>query len=81
MAESREWLWGIRAVAAVTGVLAPCSSLWAHGDDAEGLGHHWESAAYLGEVKLQLVVMAVMTCAIVGWMLAVRYLGRRGMHR
>lgn len=70
--------WVSRALAAVTGVLAPCSPLWAHGDDAEELGHHWESAAYLGEVRLQLVVMAVMTCAIVGWMLAARYLKRRG---
>lgn len=49
----------------------PSVAAWAH-DEAEELGHHWEVPEYLGEIRLQLATMAILTCAI----LSGRYISR-----
>lgn len=42
-------------------LLALCRFSYAH-HDCEELGHHWHDPAYIGEVRLQVVVMAVIVC-------------------
>lgn len=36
----------------------------AHGN-AEELGHHWQSHAYIGEIHFQLVMMAALTFVVI----------------
>jgi len=68
----------VHLLGAMAALIGLCSPVWAHGDEAEELGHHWELAAYIGEVRLQLALMAGITCAIAAWLLAARYLRKRG---
>lgn len=44
-------------------LLALCCCLHAHHDCGK-LGHHWHDPAYIGEVRLQTVVMVAIVCII-----------------
>lgn len=49
-----------------------------HGDGhCHGLCHHWENPAYLAEMRLQAVIMAVIVLAYTAWRLASRHLRAR----
>ncbi|MHB9038702.1 MAG: hypothetical protein ACYC64_18810 [Armatimonadota bacterium] len=54
--------------------------LWAHGD-AEELGHHWESHAYIGEMHFQFIVMAALAIIIVAGTSISRMRKRRSASR
>ncbi|MCE5314734.1 MAG: hypothetical protein ABFD49_03150 [Armatimonadota bacterium] len=38
--------------------------LFAHGD-AEELGHHWDARAYVGEMRIQFVIMATLAVILI----------------
>lgn len=40
-----------------------CNCVWAF-SEAHELGHHWEDPAYIGEVRIQIVIMAAIACII-----------------
>jgi len=50
----------LAAVAMLSCVTSPALC---HG--AQELGHHWDSAAYLGEMRLQVLVICCTACALV----------------
>lgn len=63
-------------------LLVLANSAWAHeGNEAEELGHHWQTPAYLHEIHLQLAAIAGIVVVIAGVSAFRRVLGRRSVRQ
>ena len=57
-------------------MLAPGRCGWAH-DEAMELGHHWNSPVYIGEMRVQIIIMAALACMVWASLLVGRAWKRR----